>query len=158
MLYASSRDRSVSLPIASVSWSTAVQRRYEPWGKLAQTTISIQQLIEGRTAISMLARWREEVLSMVSVEVLASQGARRAAFLVLRRDEQGRALAGPECNSVDFAGWIFWSTSELDCPISSRWIRDARNSAIYRSPGETIWLVPYARNSSAERLQRVHLP
>lgn len=69
------------------------------WGKQAQTTISIQQLIEGRPANSMLACWRGELLSMVSVEVLASQGATGAAFLVRinENDEMNKAarlLAG----------------------------------------------------------------
>jgi hypothetical protein len=63
------------------------------WGKQAQTTISIQQLIEGRPANSMLACWKGEVLSMVSVEVLASQGATGAAFLVriTENDEMNKA-------------------------------------------------------------------
>lgn len=44
--------------------------------------IILQQLIEGWPANLMLACWKGEVLSMVSVEVLASQGATGAAFLV----------------------------------------------------------------------------
>jgi len=52
------------------------------WSRLSQPVITIQQLIDGRPANSMLACWKGEVLSMVSVEVLASQGATGAAFLV----------------------------------------------------------------------------
>jgi hypothetical protein len=48
----------------------------------SQPEIIIQQLIEGQPANSMVACWKGEVLSMVSVEVLASQGATGAGFLV----------------------------------------------------------------------------
>lgn len=58
-------------PLALWSWSS----RHRP-------SISIQQWIDGQPANSMLACWRGEVLSMVSVEVLASEGPTGAAFLV----------------------------------------------------------------------------
>jgi predicted ATP-grasp superfamily ATP-dependent carboligase len=44
--------------------------------------ITIQQFIPGRPANAMLACWRGELLSMVSVEVIRSQGATRAALIV----------------------------------------------------------------------------
>jgi ATP-grasp domain len=63
------------------------------WGKQAQPAIILQQLIEGWPANSMVACWEGEVLSMVSVEVLASQGATGAAFLVrmIECDDMTRA-------------------------------------------------------------------
>jgi hypothetical protein len=52
------------------------------WKTQTEPSIIIQQFIEGRPANSMLACWQGEVLSIVSAEVLASQGATGAAFLV----------------------------------------------------------------------------
>jgi ATP-grasp domain len=52
------------------------------WSRRSQPEIIIQQLIEGRPANSMVACWKGEVLSMIAVEVLASQGATGAGFLV----------------------------------------------------------------------------
>lgn len=52
------------------------------WSRRNQWSISIQQWIDGQPANSMLACWKGEVLSMVSVEVLASEGPTGAAFLV----------------------------------------------------------------------------
>lgn len=59
----------------------------------ARPAITLQQLIEGWPANSMISCWKGEVLSMVSVEVLASQGATGAAFLVrmIDNDEMSRA-------------------------------------------------------------------
>jgi hypothetical protein len=61
--------------------------------KQAQPAIILQQVIEGWPANSMMACWKGEVLSMVSVEVLASQGATGAAFLVrmIENDDMTRA-------------------------------------------------------------------
>jgi hypothetical protein len=59
----------------------------------SQPEIILQQLIEGQPANSMVACWKGEVLAMVSVEVLASQGATGAGFLVrlIECDEMTRA-------------------------------------------------------------------
>jgi hypothetical protein len=59
----------------------------------ARPAIILQQLIEGWPANSMMACWKGEVLSMVSVEVLASQGLTGAAFLVrmIENDDMTRA-------------------------------------------------------------------
>jgi ATP-grasp domain len=61
--------------------------------KQAAPSIVVQQMIEGWPANSMVACWQGEVLSMVSVEVLASQGTTGAAFLVrlIESDEMTRA-------------------------------------------------------------------
>jgi hypothetical protein len=69
------------------------------WSKQSQPVITVQQLIEGQPTNSMLACWKGEVLAVVSVEVLASQGATGAAFLVriIENDEMTKAahsLAG----------------------------------------------------------------
>uniref|UniRef100_A0A372IRK2 ATP-grasp domain-containing protein n=2 Tax=Paracidobacterium acidisoli TaxID=2303751 RepID=A0A372IRK2_9BACT len=61
------------------------------WGWRTRTApvITIQQFISGRPANAMLACWRGELLGLVSVEVLSSQGATGAAFIV-------RILDNPE--------------------------------------------------------------
>lgn len=63
------------------------------WGEPAQPEIILQQVIDGWPANSMVACWKGEVLSMVSVEVLASQGATGAAFLVrmIQSDDMTKA-------------------------------------------------------------------
>ena len=62
-------------------------------GKQARPSIILQQVIEGSPANSMMACWKGEILSIVSVEVLASQGATGAAFLVrmFENDDMTRA-------------------------------------------------------------------
>ena len=52
------------------------------WSRRTQPIVTIQQLIDGRPANSMLACWKGDVLSIASVEVLASEGPTGAAFLV----------------------------------------------------------------------------
>jgi len=82
--------------------ATAIKRLFvnrEPlsissWGKQAQPAIILQQMVEGWPANSMMACWKGEVLSMVSVEVLASQGATGAAFLVRMIESGDMTKAG----------------------------------------------------------------
>ena len=69
------------------------------WSKQGPPAIILQQMIEGWPANSMIACWKGEVLAMVSVEVLASQGPTGAAFLVrmIESDDMTKAahlLAG----------------------------------------------------------------
>jgi hypothetical protein len=52
------------------------------WRRRKATNITIQQFIHGRPATSMFACWRGEVLAVVTVEVLASQGSTGAATIV----------------------------------------------------------------------------
>ena len=52
------------------------------WRRQATPVITIQQFIAGRPANAMLACWRGELLGMLSVEVLSSQGATGAANIV----------------------------------------------------------------------------
>jgi ATP-grasp domain len=52
------------------------------WRRRAEPTITIQQMISGHPATAMLACWKGEVLGMLAVEVLGSQGATGAAFIV----------------------------------------------------------------------------
>jgi ATP-grasp domain len=52
------------------------------WKRQTRPSMIIQQWIEGQPANSMVACWNGEVVSMVSVEVLASEGATGAAHLV----------------------------------------------------------------------------
>jgi hypothetical protein len=86
----------------STSIATAIKRllvNREPlslssWGKQAQPAVILQKLVEGRPANSMAACWKGEVLSMISVEVLASQGPTGAAFLIrmIDNDEMTKAV------------------------------------------------------------------
>lgn len=83
------------------SLGTAVKRlivNHDPlslwsWSQQSQPVITIQQLIEGQPANLMLACWKGEVLAVVSVAVLASQGVTGAAFLVrmIENDEMTKA-------------------------------------------------------------------
>jgi ATP-grasp domain len=52
------------------------------WGRRTHAVITIQRVIDGRPANAMIACWRGELLDMVTVEVLASQGATGAALMV----------------------------------------------------------------------------
>lgn len=52
------------------------------WKRQTQPSIIMQQRIEGQPANSMLVCWKGEVLSIISVKVLASQGETGAAYLV----------------------------------------------------------------------------
>ncbi|MGA7255016.1 MAG: ATP-grasp domain-containing protein [Terracidiphilus sp.] len=63
------------------------------WSRQAQPAIIIQGFIHGWPANSMLACWEGEILSMVSVEVLASQGATGAALMVrqIENDDMTKA-------------------------------------------------------------------
>ena len=58
-----------------------------------EPSVMLQQLVEGCPANSMAVCWEGKILSIVSVEVLASQGATGAAFLVrtIENDEMVRA-------------------------------------------------------------------
>jgi len=58
-----------------------------------EPVITIQQFIPGRPANAMLACWRGELLSMVSVEVIRSQGETRAALIVRVIENQEMELA-----------------------------------------------------------------
>jgi predicted ATP-grasp superfamily ATP-dependent carboligase len=51
-------------------------------GKRDKSSVSIQQFIPGRPANAMIACWKGELLGIVSVEVLRSQGATGAATVV----------------------------------------------------------------------------
>jgi hypothetical protein len=77
----------------------------------SQPEIIIQKLIEGQPANSMITCWKGEVLSMVSVEVLASQGATGAGFLVrlIESDEMTRAahLLAKRLQLTGFVGLDF---------------------------------------------------
>jgi ATP-grasp domain len=63
------------------------------WTRRTKSAIAIQRLIEGRPANAMIACWQGEVLGMVTVEVLASQGATGAALVVraIENDDVGVA-------------------------------------------------------------------
>jgi hypothetical protein len=52
------------------------------WGRRGKPVITIQRVIDGRPANAMMACWRGELLDIVTVEVLASQGATGAALMV----------------------------------------------------------------------------
>jgi hypothetical protein len=52
------------------------------WRRQTAPVVTIQQFIAGRPANAMLACWRGELLGMLSVEVLSSQGATGAANIV----------------------------------------------------------------------------
>jgi hypothetical protein len=69
-------------PVALWSW-----KRQEP------PRITLQEFIEGRPANSMIACWQGELLGIVSVEVLTSQGATGAATVVrlVQNEEMERA-------------------------------------------------------------------
>jgi hypothetical protein len=58
------------------------------WSRRNRRSISIQRWIDGQPANSMLACWKGEVLSIVSVEVLASEGQTGAAFLVRTMEDE----------------------------------------------------------------------
>lgn len=81
------------------------------WRRRAQPAIIIQELVEGWPANSMLACWEGEVLSMVSVEVLASRGATGAALLVRQIEHDGMTkaarLLAKRCQLNGFCGLDF---------------------------------------------------
>jgi len=52
------------------------------WSAQSHPSLILQEYIEGQPANSMIACWEGKVLSLVAVEVLASEGATGAAFLV----------------------------------------------------------------------------
>jgi hypothetical protein len=52
------------------------------WGRRTSPVITIQRVVNGRPANAMIACWRGALLDMVTVEVLASQGATGAALMV----------------------------------------------------------------------------
>jgi hypothetical protein len=98
-----------------VGLSTALKRlvvNRDPlslWGRSRQSQpfVTIQQLIDGRPANSMLACWKGNVLSIVSVEVLASQGATGAAFLVQLIDNDAMTRAAHLlANRLQLSGFV----------------------------------------------------
>jgi hypothetical protein len=63
------------------------------WRKQTEPEITIQQMISGRPATAMFACWQGEVLGTLAVEVLSSQGATGAAFIVRAIDNQEISVA-----------------------------------------------------------------
>lgn len=81
------------------------------WRKQTKPVVTMQRFIQGRPANSMLACWQGELLADASVEVLESQGATGAAFVVriLENEEMheaGRRLA-KELKLTGFFGLDF---------------------------------------------------
>ena len=77
------------------------------WKRQAQPSIIMQQLIEGQPANSMLACWKGEVLSIISVEVLASQGETGAAYLVrVIENERMTRAARLLANKLQLSGFF----------------------------------------------------
>jgi hypothetical protein len=52
------------------------------WRRQAKSSVTVQEFIQGRPANTMFACWNGEILAIVTVEVLASQGATGAATVV----------------------------------------------------------------------------
>jgi len=52
------------------------------WRRQTKSSVTVQEFIQGRPANTMFACWNGEVLAVVTVEVLASQGATGAATVV----------------------------------------------------------------------------
>ncbi len=96
-------------PLAWWSW----QRREKP-------SVSIQQFIPGRPANTMLACWKGEVLGIVTVEVLTSQGVTGAATVVrlIKNDEIERAaiLLARKFDLNGFHGLDFMLEDGTDLP------------------------------------------
>jgi hypothetical protein len=63
------------------------------WRRRATASITIQSLIDGRPANAMLACWEGDLIGMVSVEVLSSQGETGAGVIVRLIDNQPIAEA-----------------------------------------------------------------
>jgi ATP-grasp domain len=63
------------------------------WTRRARSVIAIQRMIEGRPANAMIACWHGQVLGVVTVEVLASQGATGAALVVRAIENEEVSLA-----------------------------------------------------------------
>jgi hypothetical protein len=86
--------RKLSQPMgAGVAWKRWLINR-DPiavwtWRRQEVPTVTMQEFIQGRPANTMIACWEGEVLSIVSVEVLTSQGTTGAATTVrlIRNDE-----------------------------------------------------------------------
>jgi hypothetical protein len=81
------------------------------WRRRVAPTISIQRFIAGRPANAMLACWRGELLGIVTVEVLTSQGATGAGIVVrvVENEEIARAarLLSKRMSLTGFVGLDF---------------------------------------------------
>jgi hypothetical protein len=81
------------------------------WRRPEKPSVSIQQFIEGRPANAMLACWKGELLGIVTVEVLSSQGATGAATVVRlvnnEEVEQAARLLARKFNLNGFHGLDF---------------------------------------------------
>jgi hypothetical protein len=81
------------------------------WRRRVAPTISIQRFIAGRPANAMLACWRGELLGIVTVEVLTSQGATGAGIVVrlVENEEITRAaqLLSKRMSLTGFVGLDF---------------------------------------------------
>jgi hypothetical protein len=86
-----------------------------------QPGIIIQELIEGQPANSMVACWKGEVLAMVSVEVLASQGATGAGILV-------RVI---ECDEMTKAAHLLARRLQLSGFVGLDYLIDGRSGKPY---------------------------
>jgi len=90
--------RRLSQPIgAGAAWKRCLINR-DPvalwsWKRRESPRITFQEFIPGRPANSMIACWQGEILGIVSVEVVASQGATGAATVVrlIQNEEMERA-------------------------------------------------------------------
>ena len=90
--------RRLSGPVRSgVAWKRWLINRHPralmSWRSRREKGLTIQQFIQGRPANTMCACWQGEVLAMVTVEVLASQGPTGAAIVVrlVKNEEIDRA-------------------------------------------------------------------
>ena len=90
------------------------------WRGREKPSVSIQQFIPGRPANTMLACWKGEVLGIVTVEVLTSQGATGAATVVrlIKNTEIERAaiLLARKFNLNGFHGLDFMLEDGTDLP------------------------------------------
>lgn len=110
---------------AAIAWKQFLANRYPLarwlWRRQSASVATLQKLVRGRQATTMFACWNGEVLSSVTVEVLASHGSTGAATVLrpIRNEEIERAscLMARKLMLNGFHGLDFVLEDDTDAPF-----------------------------------------